>query len=134
MTTPSDKAVELMDRAANAVETFAVKIEALATKMAPEAWDVALGVAQVSALQNLMLSGMWVLIGALIGVFTWRLGTKAIGFDPDYPLFPAASIWFFGGVLAIIGAIKGCIGLFSAWNWVGVFNPELYLAREVLGL
>ena len=122
------KSVELLD-----------KFEALATQYTPEVIDAAEAAVRVTAISNLVYG----VIAIATACGTCFLATKATSFfikrrEEDGPW----SDWEIGIVLsAIIGVVSGTVftlsgvtGLFSLWNWVAIFNPQLALAHKILGL
>lgn len=117
-----EKTVELMN-----------KFEALAVELAPEALDLGLAVARVSAaqaaVQFLLLAGVasWCLLVAK------RNSSKAeydgTGFPDNSSAFKTVGGVIAGGLLSIIALTE-----FSIYPFIGVFWPEIWMAHEILGI
>lgn len=131
------KAVELMDKAATAVEAFAGKLDTLAKEYGPEVVDAALMVARADAATALIhqLAGVGVL--ALL-IYLSIKATKAVWqkdgpgrSSPDFGAFiTLLSAGVPGGVCFLIW-VK-FVG--DVWPLVGVIEPKLWIAKRVLGL
>lgn len=124
------KAVELMDKAANAVEAFAAKLDTLAQEYGPEVIDAALAVARIEAADRILgqlaaIAVTLALVWAARGC--WRAHVK----DDENPAFII-------GLVASVAAGAFCSMAFlitaSIWPWVGIIEPKLWIAKRVLGL
>ena len=127
-----DKAVELIDK-------FAAKLDSLSTEYGPEVVDAALAVAWVSATQEAV---KWSIALALCVISSWLFARKALPlakaktFDDssdEAAVFGAIIFAVVSGLTALITALISLVG-FSVWPWVGMFEPKLWIAKQVLGL
>lgn len=130
------KAVELMDRAANAVEAFAGKLGNLSEQYGPEVADAALAVARVEAGNALLgqvvgLAGIFLIaVLAVKGIrAAWRCDDARR--DPEVkPIFLClVGIPSTGAVLVLWFTVVGTI-----WPVIGLIEPKLWIAKQVLGL
>ena len=135
-----EKTVELLDRSADAIESFAAQLKTLAESYGPEVADLALATARVDAAAGLVTGiAMMVVAVALLGPARW-LFKKAreqrqhhgVHTGNEVPGYVAGSVLFC--ISGIIGGIACLQYLFDAWRWVGLFSPELWLAKTILGL
>lgn len=128
-----DKAVEVIDKVANAVDAMTAKLATLAEKYGPEAIDAGLSVVRIKGASELIVgaAGIAVSVGAA-GLARWaitRLG-KAEPIDQDGYGFVAVASFF-----AMVGsAVFSLHRLLDIWNWVAVFEPKLWIAKKLLGL
>lgn len=139
-----EKAVELMDKAADAIEAFAGKLEALGVEYGPDVVDAALGVARVSAASEIVTGFVLTACGAVGLRFGWPLASNGIKLarrymKPDYPVngpdgFALAAVGSVGCVISCIVLMIGLLELIDVWPWVGIFEPKLWIAKQVLGL
>lgn len=122
------KVVELFDR-----------FEELAVQYTPEVIEKATAAVSVTAIGNLVggLSG-------LVAVYAvWWLTKNCATYCRNKKQDGRwANDWDIGWIISfVIGGVSGgCIAIISLfelidiWNWVAVFNPQLALAHQVLGL
>ena len=110
-----EKAVELIE-----------KFEALATDIAPDAIELGLMTARISAANNAILA----IVGVAVAVYCLPRGVRWFMTGPD-----DARHGIPGVANMIAGAVGGIIGLthLSLWTFIGVFYPELWIAKQVLG-
>lgn len=135
-----DKTVELLDRSAEAVEVFASKLSTLAESYGPEVADVAMAAARIDAASGLITGLVLLGFAIVLSVLSWRIlksghrayqEGSAYSDDGAFRLIVGALIGLVSGVLMIIACVDG---LFSVWRWAGVIQPELWIAKTVLGL
>ena len=129
-----DKTVELMDRAAGAIEAFAIKLGALSTEYGPEVVDAALWVARIDALNSISVSFMLVLFASILLYYNskvWAWATKIAKEDSDGFIYIASAIY---SAIWILPFIVAGIRLFNPWPWVGIIEPQLWIAKRILGL
>lgn len=119
-----DKALELLER-----------FETLAVEFTPKVIDAAVDVTMVNGMQQLLTSVILLIVSVL--------SYKCCKFN--YTKFDTCDIDS-GGALAysvvcivccaicIILPIIAVPLLFDVWNWVALFNPELALARQIMGM
>lgn len=109
-----DKAIELGTNAVN--------------QHGQQAWDTILWLQRLSSIQMLLIA----FIGIIFLYASYFFGKKTrVTYEEDYgsgfvPAYAIAS-----GVCGVIGAICATEFL-NVWNWVGLFYPELALAKQAL--
>lgn len=109
-----DKAVELMDRF-------------------PEVVDAVLWVARIDALRHFGVSFMLVLFGSIILYYNSRIW----GWCKEQAEASDGMSYFIStGYSAVCATllITASIRLFDPWPWVGIIEPQLWIAKRVLGL
>ena len=124
---------QVADKALDMVSKFGEQLKELGTQMAPQAYELAKGVAQVSALEQLLYGLVCLSIG-IGGAIFWKTTYKKWtqwGDDSDCASF----LFVFLMCLATVGClIVAVVQLADAWAWVGLFRPELYIAHTVIHL
>lgn len=128
-----EKTVELMGRTADAFSAFANKIETLATEYGPEVVDMALWVARIDALQVLSVTFLLVVLAVISALFVKPLNKWAKRVDPEFET-PAPLLGYVAGLTSIVLGFIFILRVFDPWPWVGVIEPQLWIARHVLGL
>jgi hypothetical protein len=95
-------------------------------EIGPQAREVALGVARMEGLSSLLPA----LPMAILAIFGWYLGGKIYVWanDDSDGEFIGIMVKFFSIPLLIMSVIW----VFDTWAWVAVFNPELYIAHQVI--
>lgn len=103
------------------------KIQQGVVSHAPQAMELALNVVRVNAVSEL-LSALLVAVVAGCGVRSlWRIAVKMKGENDDGP-WP---LMYLASIIPLIALVQAAFTLLGAWNWVGVFYPELRLAKDV---
>lgn len=138
MTTNAETADKMLDKAANMAEQIAGKMAALAEKYGPDVVNAGLAVIRIDGAQSLVVG--FVLLGVVVTICVLgykhakrghvKRAEKVIDMDTfgfGY-IFPVTA----GGVLAFFMALGCADRLFSIWNWVQVFYPELYIAKRII--
>lgn len=128
-----EKTVELMDRAADAVEIFAIKLQNLSAEYGPEVVDAALWVARIDALAVIGATVAILIAGIVLGLNTKtaRAWSKKVEPNWESPL----AVW--GGLVGLSSIVlltMGTIRILNPWPWVGIIEPQLWIAKKVLGL
>jgi hypothetical protein len=108
---------------------------------APDAVSLVLASTQVSCFQRLFwcFCGLLIVTAFIIILFKMkaRIDKDKKSVEPHYERLR----WSDDGVqislcaMFVLGTIIGIgslIGFFSIWNWVGIINPKLYLAHEII--
>ena len=128
MATIEEKLVEMTER-----------LQQLAVEHAPAAWETTLMVVRLNAMGTIFMGMVFTVItGILIKVslhcqlrFTRIVKEKGEEYSADKEVVPGSV-----AIAAAGGAIGS--GLFSAahlldwWDWVAMFEPQLYIARTIL--
>ena len=123
-----EKAIELIE-----------KFEALAVDVAPDAIELGLGVARVAAWQQIL----WLAIPLAIFFLSFRrpwpffklAGEIDKEKDDRWRRKEEIGAFLKGSAWAGTAAIGGIVSLahISLWPFVGIFYPELWIAKQVLG-
>jgi len=109
---------------------LSVKLESLAVENAPEAWNTALTVVQISYAQRLVLSFCGLALGSILAYACWRFVKKVSLWDHDTVGYEIGA--FISGMVGGLMLIGSLINVFTIWNWVGIFRPELVIAKRIL--
>lgn len=125
-----DKAVDIMDKAMVGAEKLSEKLAQLAEQYGPDVVDAGLAVARVTAAQKL-LYGLIAVIGSTAFFWIARYLVRKVR-DENWDEFFGIGGIFISGALGLFFAIGGLIDLLSIWNWVGVFEPKLWIAHRIL--
>ena len=123
------------------IESYIIKvaeqIQSAVINVAPEAWDIALGVVRVEGLVLLAPA-----IGsALIGYIFWRFSCRF--FSNQSPITNHEAFKNLPkGFNFVLGSISGLVSLVSmiitintvlnVWAWVSLFLPEIALAKKAI--
>ncbi len=109
--------------------TTAAKISAEAIQnYGPIAWETTLWLIRIDAFQYLGMGALFLLISIGLGFLCKWSYTKndSTGHEGYIP------VCVFSCIGAICSLIPALVNLLNVWNWVGVFWPELYLAKIAL--
>jgi hypothetical protein len=124
-------------------QTVQAVVEKLATMLSPAAhqgWEVAVKVYQINAINNMVVGVLSLIITLAIGYspFWWiKRRNKAIKeekrniFNPrdESILIPLCLFWVFAFMFSLVPTVTEML---NVWNWVGLWDPQLYAAHEVL--
>lgn len=158
------KAIELMDHAASAVESFAAKLDTLVTELGPEVVNLALSVARIDAASYALTNGA--VCGLLVAAFAFG-SSQAKKWHAEYAPYSKGSRLYMQnhrdekeaegldlmrahgplcirhGALTITSIVAAIFALGIAltrnaftdiWPWVGIIEPKLWIAKSILGL
>jgi hypothetical protein len=139
MSKTDEAAAKAIDKASQAADQIAAKMGELAQQYGPDVVNAAVEVARFTAAGNI-LSGA---VAASIAFFAFRWGTARGARAAEICRKKGDEYWASmempHGFGCIVGFIAGavCSGiaierLASIWNWVGIFEPKLYIAHRVL--
>lgn len=126
---------ETTDKLIAAGEKLVERLSEIGSQYGPKAVDLANNVYFVSALNDLLFALTWVVLCGLssfLAIFGSRMAKNAEANRNDSDGWVALMI--FGIVGAVIAAILAVMSLSNAWMWVGLFHPEVLMAKQVLGL
>ena len=124
-----DKAAEAIDKSMSVMEQFATKIGELVNQHGDAAWELARGAARVDAANELLWPTVGIMLTGIALHFLlrgWRWAMREESID----------VWAVMTVGAVTAAVIGGISLLSfanAWAWAGLFYPELWMVKKVLG-
>jgi len=119
------------DKLIQAGEKLGEKIGDLATQYGPQATELAMTVARVSAAQTIVIGA------ASIGVCyaAFKIGNWCLGILKDDELNAGA---FVGAIISACCFVGGAISVFAnflnAFAWIGLFHPEIYIAAKIMKL
>ncbi len=125
------KAVEVIDRAEDALGALIEKVAALTTEYGPEAVDLTLEVARFTAIRDISVGGLvllFLVIPLLTSgvIFAKKCANADNGIDEFYGW---CAFWSFA---PLIPAVVVALAWADLWAWVGAFEPRLYLAHLIL--
>lgn len=126
--TVEDSAVDLMDGANDAIQTFSEKLSELAVNHGDAAIDLALTAARIDAMSSLVPA---IVMFAISGGVFLRMYSK-LEEPPKNGPDTRVDVTIVSAV-ALAGVVLSTFLLFDPWKWYGVFYPELWLAKQVLG-
>ena len=115
------------------LETKAVELLTKLEQLAPEAMDTMIEVLRITAVSNIVMA----VIGILASIF---IISKMRDIFKIYEEIPSKYDAFvdiglaIGGGTAVILMVIGAFTLFNPWTYIALYNPELVLARQMLGL
>lgn len=135
-------AAKAIDKLSGAADQLAAKMAELAQQYGPEAIDAGLAVARIEAAQGIVKGFVFLIVSAVFSFICYKL-TK-IGFNlariyklPETSYSAPDGTWqiavgICAGVLASITGITFVVALSDIWNWVGIFEPKLWIAHRLL--
>ncbi len=122
---------DVSNKALDTVTGFAHQLTELAQQQAPAAWELAKGVARVSAGAGVFYGIGFLIFSIIAAKLSKRLWRWAKRVDPDGDN-PTVAVPFFVGLVSC-GFLVASLGyLLDIWNWVGLFYPELWIAHGLL--
>jgi hypothetical protein len=106
------------------------KINQLLSSHAPAAWQAILDVTRFQGISYLFYGLICIILGVIaskVSPWLWRQGYNDTELEPLY----FTTFWFtaFGGLAVFT---TGVCMFFNIWNWVSVFNPQIYLLHDVI--
>ena len=130
---------DIADRLFTYGEQLAEKMAELGQQYGPQVVDLALNVYRIQAMQSLAWGALG-LVTTIITVITMVVTFKRLSLwvqadkstYSDHPI--AYTFWATGGALIGTPSLIASLNLFSVWNWVGIWHPEVLMAKQVLGL
>lgn len=113
----TDKAIGMLDSLQEAAKQITTKL----IDTAPKAFEIICNIKTIDSLQLIALGIGFV---ALSVFFAFVLKTIINQGDEEFAIFV-------GTFTFVPCAIASLIFLFNMWNWIGVFNPELAIAKDL---
>lgn len=121
------------------VDAAIAKIAVLVQTHGPQAMETAIQVTRIDAINTLIqvpANAGLAFFGFKAAQLLARRAKKASENADAYDVGIAGAGWAVGsGAAAIFGVVALIIaltGLFDAWAWVGLFNPQLGLAHKIM--
>ena len=106
----------------------------MAVELAPEALELGLTVARIAALSEIITGVVLALAAAsLAGISKWLCrasGNFKCSVDREFTR--GFTIAIGGGGTVVLAAVS-LVYVINVWAWAGAFNPELWIAKQVLG-
>lgn len=130
---------DIADRLFAYGEQLAEKIAELGQQYGPQVVDLTLNVYRIQAIQNLAWGALGLAL-TITTIITMAATLKRLVpwvESDEHPFSPRAmayAFWGMGGALIGIPSFIASLKLFSVWNWVGIWHPEVLMAKQVLGL
>lgn len=113
------------------VDAALAKLGELVSQHGQQALDAAVSVERASSVNALAQAGGWLVVSAAVGWVAVRLFKKAGSgeYDDQIIYLPFGVVTLAGFAAAAFGVV---LPLFNAWVWIGIFNPKLALAHDVM--
>lgn len=138
--TPLPTTPSLDEAAANALNMGVDKLGELSDKFGEialahgqDAVDLGLNVARVSAGSELVSGLLFLALSIILIVFCNKYYRWLTKDEADFCASPACMIVGGGWCAAVIGSLMSAKYIINLWAWVGIFYPELWVAKEILG-
>lgn len=129
--TLEETAAAALDKASGAIEAVAAALTAAAEQYGETAYEMAMWVIRLDGVQSIAIG----LVFIAAAVFPLRHSRRVFWTD-DKPKAWDPDIWAATGVATLAlasGLLFGAVcKLFSVWNFVQIFAPELWLAKYAL--
>lgn len=111
------------------LQAYAVELVEAIKGIAPDALDMALRITRISAAGDVLAAvAALALIAAFIRPAKWarrQVEQDVIALGPTFVLV-------IGGIFCLAAGTVAVLTLFNIWTWVGLFSPELRLAKDAL--
>ena len=124
------------------VNTLLAKMQAGISHYAPQAWHTMLVVKQIDSLGTLLNGGLTLLLAIIAWIVCGLCLRAALKFHAEtddygnlkhkYDMAPAFPGIVVGGVVGLIASIVTFLTLSDIWAWVGVYNPSIAVAHDIL--
>jgi hypothetical protein len=124
---------EAMDRAMDMAEKFGAKLAEIAAEHGDDAVDLAHAVARVDAAHQLIIGAACAVLSGIllrICVHAGNVGWGARSKERDV----AASVAIASGLGCIVLFIVATVKLATPWPWVGIIEPNIWIAKSILNL
>ena len=128
---------ETTDKLLQAGEKLIDRIAEIGQQYGPQAAELALNVYRIEAINNLLVGGLFLLLTIAFVAGTAWASIKVVRLmrDEDEELMILfASIALVGSVPSALFFLGAASRLVDAYNWIGLWHPEVLMARQVLGL
>ena len=138
--TLENKAVEVIDKAMDGMDQLTVMLAGVADKYGAEVVDAGLAVARISAASNLIYAFVgWLMFIGILKLLWYGAMKYRMTFDEcdknDGDFWGPVLLSSVGiGVFTLIVCFMelGAFNILNLWNWVGVVEPKLWIAHQVL--
>ena len=129
----SAKELSPNEQVVDKISELAIVLTDQLTALAPQALEVLLAIKQIDSISTLsksffLMLTTGVVIFYLIKFFRWR---NKEGAKPENKYDWCWSFGQMASAFAIALFIIGGVGFLHLWTWVGVFAPELAIAKDI---
>lgn len=136
----ADHALTQVDKLGDLLSSFVQKLSAVAVQQAPQAWETAKEITVVNCLSTLVYALIGLALYIVLTIFNIKQCAKRLWFNEvaDIDEKVCGTMGFLlmpQGVLILL-----CFGglsafkVFDAWAWIGLWHPELVIAKTLLHL
>lgn len=138
----TDPVTAVLDRGEAVAKQLMESLQNLATEYGPDAYHLVLTKIRIDSFQQ-VLTGVALLVVAGVGFkmtiryakHFWAKYEKSRADGSHYSSgddFSAQLVGFFGTVLSGASFALSLTCLFDVWCWVGLFSPDMKLARDII--
>jgi hypothetical protein len=125
---------EAMDRAMDMAEKFGAKLAEIAAEHSGDAVDLAHAVARVDAAHQLIIGAVCAVLALTFFWVAARLLASAKR-ERDADAGTALTlIAFLSGIASIVLSIVATVNLATPWPWIGIIEPNIWIAKSILNL
>lgn len=120
------KLIEMLD----ALQNGAVKVGEQVVKYSPDVAEAALWVVRIDGAQSIVF-GVAGIPAACISVRLakrYHAYLKSVKLNDEPPIVVVIFLW----CLAAWASLASASCLLSVWNWIAVFQPKLWLAKQII--
>ena len=125
------------------IDKMVEKVAEAVSAYGPKVGELAMQTAQLAAIRDLIVGGLWLLMGvvlAVVAVWLMRLASRLAPETDKYGYMKneaevAFSVFgaFASAVVAIMFTLATIFRLTNPILWASISNPEVYLAAKALG-
>lgn len=134
MAAETDKQIAgILGKLNDALDAFS----AAATEHGDLAVETALSVARVTAASTLVDGAVGIALFCIAAALFWKFAAPWV--KQSWDMYDGGDKMMLGGVgygmaalaFGVVGTILA-LNIFSVWAWVGLFEPKLYIAKQIL--
>lgn len=107
------------------------KLTKLAETHGGQAIEMAVAVARIEAIQTVVF-GLIALASSIALWFFFVRKLRAANAERWAEPFPNGVPCLVSGALLIVAVLAAAVHLPNGWAWVGMFEPKLYLAKQIM--
>lgn len=133
----SKTATDVADRLFTYGEQLAEKLNELGQQYGPQVVDLAMNVYRIQAAQELVLAFFCLLYMIAYLTCICRFLPRVVHWVEDKDTEGGAFLTVAVTVVGGFGAVASLFvipALVNVWNWIGLWHPEVLMAKQVLGL
>ena len=128
---------ETTDKLLQASEKLIDRLTEIGQQYGPQAAELALNVYRIEAINNLLVGGFLLLLTiAFVAGTAWASikVARLVRDEDEGPMILFVPIVLVGGVPSVLFFFDAVSRLLDIYNWIGLWHPEVLMARQVLGL